>query len=446
MVPVEYCIKLLEVSEKVYGKDHSHNFAVINQLATLCLDHEMWQEAHSPYLRSLFGRLNTLDEEHKDTLITLQGLGAVKAILKDASQARPLLERADIGFENLKTPPKDKTITLLTLNSLATVYFELGMFHDAETLLPWILEITDELQKQHCEYGGKALRLLADFYTKNHCYQKAMEVFKSLVGQYKALKTSTIDSMYILSKAGDCFMRLCRLDDAEDTFKLMALMASSNNTPAYQVYQSLSADFLRDIRDIMQEVARERDSWGLNNPLECQCGKKQHGFTRSAAQNTLVQQNANWQRTTYTPTVSPAQTPIVKIISERVEIFEKMTLEHESEFPAIRIWIDPSKVVSFGFIPPDIRISLANDPSLPSIEARELQILPILEGNRDKYLTAAMGSEPMASLTKRYTKDTGIHKSPDMQFPDQDLSDYSQMTCTRKFGLSLGVVMIIWER
>lgn len=139
------------------------------------------------------------------------------------------------------------------------------MFHDArftksQTLPPWILEITDELQKQHCEYDGKALRLLADFYTKNHCYQKAMEVFKSLVGQYKALKTSTIDSMYILSKAGDCFMRLCRLDDAEDTFKLMALMASSNNTPAYQVYQSLSADFLRDIRDIMQEVARERDS------------------------------------------------------------------------------------------------------------------------------------------------------------------------------------------
>ncbi|KAM5464247.1 hypothetical protein MauCBS54593_007066 [Microsporum audouinii] len=123
-----------------------------------------------------------------------------------------------------------------------------------------------------------------------------------------------------------------------------------------------------------------------------------------------------------------------------------MTLEHESEFPAIRIWIDPSKVVSFGFIPPDIRISLANDPSLPSIEARELQILRILEGNRDKYLTAAMGSEPMASLTKRYTKDTGIHKSPDMQFPDRDLSDYSQMTRTRKFGLSLGVVMIIWER
>ncbi|KAM5469610.1 hypothetical protein MferCBS49748_002972 [Microsporum ferrugineum] len=94
----------------------------------------MWQEAHSLYLRSLFGRLNTLDEEHEDTLITFQGLGAVKAILKDASQARPLLERAYIGFENLKTPPKDKTITLLTLNSLATVYFELGMFHDAEVL------------------------------------------------------------------------------------------------------------------------------------------------------------------------------------------------------------------------------------------------------------------------------------------------------------------------
>ncbi|KAM5439386.1 hypothetical protein MferCBS31731_004482 [Microsporum ferrugineum] len=368
----------------------------------------MWQEAHSLYLRSLFGRLNTLDEEHEDTLITFQGLGAVKAILKDASQARPLLERAYIGFENLKTPPKDKTITLLTLNSLATVYFELGMFHDAEVLF---------------EQGIPRMRRDLGLRDKRTC-----------IAIYN-------------------FLHFTKLDDAEDTFKLMALMASSNNTPAYQVCQSLSAGFLRDIRDTMQEVARERDSWGLNNPLECQCGKKTTRMCQviyideqPAAQNTLVQQNANWQRTTYTPTVSPAQTPTVKIISERVEIFEKMTLEQfasdptftrkpklvssslyffsESEFPTIRIWIDPSK----------------------PIEARELRILPILDGNRDKYLTVAMGSEPMASLTKRYTKDTGIYRSPDMQFPDQDLSDYLQMTRTRTFGLSPGFVMVIWER
>ncbi|KAM5469611.1 hypothetical protein MferCBS49748_002973 [Microsporum ferrugineum] len=227
-------------------------------------------------------------------------------------------------------------------------------------------------------------------------------------------------------------------------------MASSNNTPAYQVCQSLSAGFLRDIRDTMQEVARERDSWGLNNPLECQCVI--YIDEQPAAQNTLVQQNANWQRTTYTPTVSPAQTPTVKIISERVEIFEKMTLEQFASDPT---FTRKPKLVSsslyffsgfFGFIPSDIRISLANDPSLQPIEARELRILPILDGNRDKYLTVAMGSEPMASLTKRYTKDTGIYRSPDMQFPDQDLSDYLQMTRTRTFGLSPGFVMVIWER
>lgn len=299
---VDYHIRALHLFEKLFGKDSSNNYTEINNLAVLFEKHGMIEEAHGLYLRSLAGRLETQGDKHPDTLMTMQELANIRVHMDDLPRARPLLEKAYIGYEN--SDERDLRMTFLTLMNLATVYQNLGMTDHSRTLLQQAIprmreqlglenemtimvihnflcfndsapipsdvrDVMDEIEKKPFKNGTMVLEWLAEDYHAKAQYQRAASVMTSLA--HLGGQESVAESLAWLERAGSCYMIVDKLDEAEHTYNLMLRAARSPGVPDSAV--SRVTQHLGNLHARRQSLETERLAWRLDEPQSCSCGE-----------------------------------------------------------------------------------------------------------------------------------------------------------------------------
>ncbi|GMH81017.1 hypothetical protein TrLO_g6160, partial [Triparma laevis f. longispina] len=111
-------------------------------------DNEEYEEAIIVHERCLAGRMNVLQEDHQNTVESLNNLGSVYAGLKKYEKTLEYYERALNGNEKLLG--KNHTSTLMTLENIAVINMYLKNFGKAEELYQTALEgYEGQLGKDH---------------------------------------------------------------------------------------------------------------------------------------------------------------------------------------------------------------------------------------------------------------------------------------------------------
>ncbi|GAB1317938.1 hypothetical protein MFIFM68171_08148 [Madurella fahalii] len=157
---ISYWCDALELSEKLYGIHSINNFNIINSIAVIFDERGDYAQAAPLYRRSLAGRLRINGPGHADTLMSMQELGMANMRLDNLTATRKLLEKACLGYENLR--PRDDKMGFTVLQNLASIYGVLGMKKDARALL------INGIPRIHAALGLED-KILA--YALNNCLQ-----------------------------------------------------------------------------------------------------------------------------------------------------------------------------------------------------------------------------------------------------------------------------------
>ena len=311
---VTYYCDALELSQKIYGKDHIGNFDIINKLAVLFDENGDHQQAARFYRRSLSGRLSILGPDHSDTLMSTQELGMANRQLGHTVAARRLVETAYLGYENL-TPPEERN-KFMTLNNLATIYGDLGLRKEAAALLlkriplmrqvlgledrlvayavfnmlqyhqgpaipDDVLGVIQDLQKLESEEGIVASEKLAAFFVSQQRYKEALPLYRDVVQRRSRKQPPLITEeaqklMNVTFSLARCLFRLHLYQDAEAAYGQLASLAAVD--PANRDLQAMATASAAVVRRKKDAVNDERGRWRLDEPGPCAaCG---HPTTR----------------------------------------------------------------------------------------------------------------------------------------------------------------------
>ncbi|GFG10715.1 nephrocystin-3 [Aspergillus udagawae] len=456
---VDYNIRALRLAERLLGKDDLNIFLRINDLAVAYEEHGKLQDAHNLYARSLSGKMKRLGEGDASTLMTMQELGSIKRRLNHLLESRILLERAYLGYENLQEPNEEMAYG--TLCNIASVYKQMGLVRQAKELLQQtiprmrqvlglankitvgsiynfllmeqtcipseILTMIQEIQEKRYETGRLVLEWLARHYYDTHQIRRAVGLMKTLA-EWEGLDLD--QSVSYLSLAGACYLLLDDLDESCKMYELMyerAALAVEAQRQALRAHARMS---IRDIRTRQQQLLDERAAWGLNEP---RLGISEPGSVRSLEEHMLR---------------LFAEDPM--FVRKPKPLTAKQIFLDPEGFATFRIWMDPTKLVSFSFIP-------SADLQCWIVEPDGTKVVWSVQENcsdcyfykdmGERYLVIAPGAELMGRIVEDYQRDTGMYKDARMQVPDKGLQEYLQVTQGRGGGTArLAVVMILWEQ
>lgn len=298
---VDYNIRAVCVAEKLFGKDGINIFLGLNDLAVTYEKRGMLQEAHGLYLRSLSGKIRTLGENDESTLMTMQELGNIKRRLNNLQESRILLERAYIGYENLKSPNEEMAYSIIT--NISAVYNQMGLVNQEKTLLretiprmaqslglvhratagsiynfllmertsvpSTIIAMVQEIQEKRYETGRPALEQLAGYYYETNQVRKAVGLMETLA-EWGGIGVDK--SMSYLSLAGVCHSLLDNFDKSCEKYELMCKRAPLIAEAKRQNLCSGARAAIQDLRKRQRRLLDERAAWRLNEPQPCACG------------------------------------------------------------------------------------------------------------------------------------------------------------------------------
>lgn len=311
-VGVEYSIRALELSVKMFGRDSIDCFYRINDLGVLFDEHGLLNDAGHLYRRSLFGRLRVNGPDHADTLMTMQELASVNQKLGNVDAARTLLEKSYIGQENLQESPNEAT-TMMRLNNTAATYTKLGetgtavrlwkscvprmgrslgpghkttcvsvrnllkfMNEDETTVDAEIQDVLSSMQeeKNMSDLTFPALQDYADFLAKNRRFEDAVALYRHLFnwGMKKNRNNTSRGSpddntIHCLHCLACCLNFLQRVPEAKQAFQqLDELTAQSRSAVDNDNMRKMALAAKRE------RVEAEAKSWGLDKPGRCACG------------------------------------------------------------------------------------------------------------------------------------------------------------------------------
>ena len=368
---VTYYCDALELSEKVYGKDHLGNFDIINRVAVLFDENGDHQQAARLYRRSLYGRLSILGPDHLDTLMSTQELGMANRQLGHLVPARRLVETAYLGYENL-TPPEERN-KFMTLNNLAAIYGDLGLRKEAAALLlkriplmrqalgledrliayavfnllqyhkdpsipDDVLGVIQDLQRLESEEGIVASEKLAAFFVSQRRYKEALPLYRDVVQRRSRRQPPLINVtaqglMNATLSLAMCLFRLHLYQDAEAAYGQLASLAAGD--PAGRDLQAVATASAAAVRRKREAVDDERSRWRLSESGPCAaCG---HPTTRlcPVCQATRFC-STPCDRTHHSPTPTPAAntTAAAGICTPSVTPAQSTTAILRPDFPA----------------------------------------------------------------------------------------------------------------
>ena len=130
---------LVKRCERALGEENVVSLEMLNSLGIELKENEEYEEAKEVYERCLLGQMKVLEEDHKDTLETLNNLGEVYSEgLKNYEKALEYYERALKGCERVSG--KNHPLTITIVSNIAEVYQGGDEFGKAEELFERALE------------------------------------------------------------------------------------------------------------------------------------------------------------------------------------------------------------------------------------------------------------------------------------------------------------------
>ncbi|THC92908.1 hypothetical protein EYZ11_007604 [Aspergillus tanneri] len=487
---VDYNIRALCLAERLLGKDNPNLFLRINDLAVAYEEHGLLHEAHHLYLRSLSGKMRNLGESNASTLMTMQELGNIKRLLNNLQEAQLLLERAYLGYENLQDPNEEMACG--TLFNITAVYKEIGLVNEAKALLEQtiprmqqelglanqitagsiynfilmeqtfipaaILAMIQQIQEKRYETGRPVLELLARHYYNTHQIRKAVGLMRTLA-EWEGMDID--QSMSYLSLAGACYSLLDDFDESCEMYELMHERAALTVQSQRQALRDNVRMCIWNIRSRQQQLLDERLAWGLDEPRPF-CGLMH--FCTPACENdhahecrptvTPKQQRKGTFETGSVPSSLEkhllrlfAQDPIFARKPKPLRA-EQIFLNPEG-FATFRIWMDPTKLISFSFPPSaDLRCWIVESDGTKVFWTTQEKCSDcyFYKDMGKRYLVVAPGADMMTRIVKHYRRDTGMGEDA-CQVPGRDIQEYLQVNEGRGGGTAmLALVMVLWEQ
>ena len=216
---IPYAKQVLEIYEKILGKDHPNVATSLNNLAGLYKVIGRYSEAEPLYKRSLEIREKAFGREHPSVAQSLYNLAGLYAFIGGRyAEAEPLHKRALEIYE--KALGREHPSVAQSLISLAGLYESTGRYADAEPLYKRALEIREKIRGSEHPDTAIVLRVLAELYRVTGRYAEAEPLFKrSLAIVEKALGKDHFSVAASLNKLAVLYESTGRYADAEPLHK-----------------------------------------------------------------------------------------------------------------------------------------------------------------------------------------------------------------------------------
>lgn len=166
--------QLLRVEQSVFGSQHRHCAAALNNLACLCQSQEKHGDALDLYQRSIEIWLQAGPEE-ADCAVTLRNLGQLHGMRGNHAAAEPCLRRALAIQEKIVAPPAELS---LSRRVLAQSCLAQGQAEEAEWLLRRACRAAIEAWGQNDAQVAQLRSDLAQLYAAQGRYGEADEWFR----------------------------------------------------------------------------------------------------------------------------------------------------------------------------------------------------------------------------------------------------------------------------
>ncbi|MGR8980186.1 MAG: tetratricopeptide repeat protein [Gammaproteobacteria bacterium] len=173
---IDLAIKVLQVAEHAYGKNHPEVAAQLNHLAALYYSHGKYTQAEPLFQRSLTIREKSYGPEHPDVAQSLNNLGLLYTAQNRYVQAEPLFKRSLAIREKMLGPEHPKLAQ--SLNNLATLYYNQKKYTQAEPLYKRSLNINEKVLKPNHPELDRTLHNLANLYYVQGRYHDAEPLLK----------------------------------------------------------------------------------------------------------------------------------------------------------------------------------------------------------------------------------------------------------------------------
>ncbi|OGW24146.1 MAG: hypothetical protein A2X55_04245 [Nitrospirae bacterium GWB2_47_37] len=212
---IPYAKQVLEIYEKILGKDHPNVATSLNNLAGLYKVIGRYSEAEPLYKRSLEIREKAFGREHPSVAQSLYNLAGLYAFIGGRyAEAEPLHKRALEIYE--KALGREHPSVAQSLISLAGLYESTGRYADAEPLYKRALEIREKIRGSEHPDTAIVLRVLAELYRVTGRYAEAEPLFKrSLAIVERALGKDHFSVAASLNKLAVLYESTGRYADAE---------------------------------------------------------------------------------------------------------------------------------------------------------------------------------------------------------------------------------------
>jgi CHAT domain-containing protein/tetratricopeptide (TPR) repeat protein len=174
---------VLEVRERVLGKDHPQTLMSVNNLATVYNDQGRYREAEQLLERALEKRERVLGKEHPDTLMSVSNLAALYTTQGRYYEAEPLFKRALEVRERVLG--KEHPDTLASVNNLAELYNHQGRYGEAEPLYRCALEVRERVLGKDHPQTLMSVNNLAAFYDMQSRSGEVEPLLKRVLEGYK---------------------------------------------------------------------------------------------------------------------------------------------------------------------------------------------------------------------------------------------------------------------
>src|SRR3989339_661059 len=174
---IPYAKQVLEIYEKILGKDHPNVATSLNNLAGLYKVIGRYSEAEPLYKRSLEIREKALGREHPSVAQSLDNLAGLYAFIGGRyADAEPLYKRALEIREKIRG--SEHPDTAIVLRVLAELYRVTGRYAEAEPLFKRALEISEKAYGKKHPAVALILKNLAFLYAATERHPESQNLFK----------------------------------------------------------------------------------------------------------------------------------------------------------------------------------------------------------------------------------------------------------------------------
>ena len=210
--------RILEVTEKIYGRENTYTASQLNALGLLYYDMGDYAKAEPIFKEALQIKEKILGPDHHETSTIRKNLSELYNATGNYSAAIPLYEQALLVSErNLGTDHPD-TITIL--NNLASLYQYMGFYAKAEPLFKRALLITEKVYGQGHINTATHLNNLGLLYYDMGDYAKAEPLYKrGLAITEKVLGPDHLDIVINLNNLAELYRAMGNYAQAEPLHK-----------------------------------------------------------------------------------------------------------------------------------------------------------------------------------------------------------------------------------